>query len=607
MKEDSDFFFMCKYNTTAKSTFLPVPSPADTVRCYGNDIRKTIGGTREPIDRTFDCPTCLQQTLCISNGHCFHLNATALHVFEDGLLTQPPILLDSRCVPESLSDSFFDPGFLILVKCRPVGSRFQPSYQRILLNDEGTAFEAEEFVTLSYADNDYLGSQENFVIAPGHNDEIESDDFIVSILATSNGNEILVQTDSGYLDLKVRVSNCGSIERLHPGPAYNGDTLQIVVDCIHNGELTRQRLLLPASELRSGRGGVNVVKLYTPMGNDTVVFSPDNAYILYQGVTQIVLIKSNEPSATPGIISFTGPIAEAGFVNNTLLLLSIPGQDRTLLDIEQFFSSNFDDGMYTLLNSGAFCPLGDCSPYVLNDNQLFLFTKNSQTPFYLNLVVYNLSDPSVQPESLGKTLRADSMEICFHDVLNITAEVSTPPVTTPQTTTTNSSPPPVMTSGSTTPPPVVTSGSTTPPPVVTSTSRTGGISSPSPSLDSGVIVAIVIAVLLFSAAIIALTVFVIIAVVKKHPKSRKTSQQETDHSHQPRVSVIVEDLPRSSKTDYATSSACSSNIPSLACSTVSLPTTGVIVVNPKKETVVKHLDVPTPSKDGSIATAERVV
>ena len=589
------------------------------MRCFGNGIRKTIGGTRETIDRTFDCPTCLQQTLCISSGHCFHLNATALHVFENGLLTQPPILLDSRCIPESLSDSFFEPGVLILVKCRPVGSTFQPSYQRIWLNNAGTAFEAEEFVTLSYADNDYLGSKDNFVIAPGHNDEIESDDFIVSILATSNGNEILVQTDSGFLELKVPVSNCDSIERLHPGPAYNRGTLQIVVDCIHNGELTRQRLLLPASELRSGQGGDSVVMLYTPMGNDTVVFSPDNAYILYQGVTRIVLIKSSEPSATPGIISFTGPIAEAGFVDNAFLLVSIPGQDRTLLDIEQFFSSNFDDGMYTLPNSGAYCPLGDCSPFVLNDNQLFLFTENSQTPFYLNSVVYNLSDPSVQPESLGKTLRADSMEICFHDVLPLGTITSTPPVTTPQTTTTNSTPPPVMTSGSTTPPPVMTSGSTTPPPVMTSgstmppsTPRTvevGGISSPPPPLDSGVIagIVIVIAALLFSIVIIALTVCVIIVtVVKKHRKSRKTSQQETNHSHQPQVSVTMEDFNRSTKTDFATNSAGSSSNPSLVSSTVSLPTTGTILVNPKKETVAKHLDVPTPSKYRNIATAQRV-
>ena len=405
--------------------------------CYGNGVLKTVRGTRESIDRTFDCPTCLKQTLCIPGGFCFQLNSTALHVFQNGLLNQPPVQLDSMCVPESLTDSLFGPDYLIFVKCRPVGARFRPSYQRIWLNNDGTMFEAGEFFTLTYSDNDYAALQDNFVIAPGHNDEIETDDFIVSILDTTSGNDILVQTDSGYLDLKVRVSNCDSVKRLHPGPVYNGDTLQVVVDCIYNEELTRQRLLLPASELRSGLGGDNVVSLHSPIGNDTVVFSPDNTYILYRGITQIILIKNSEPSATPGIVSFTGPIAQADFINDRFLLVSIPGQDRKLLDVTEFFSSTFDDGSYTLTNNEAFCPIGDCSPYVLNDNHLFLFAENSQNSFYLNLLLYNLSNPTAQPVSLGKTLKADSMEICFHDEIPLdatVAEVTVRPITTPDTT-----------------------------------------------------------------------------------------------------------------------------------------------------------------------------
>lgn len=465
------------------SRLLPAASTL-TVTCYGREIMTVIGGVSQQTDRMFNCPSCLRSSLCISGGYCFKLSSTAVHVFKDGRLSGPSITIDTQCVPESIQELYSYSGN-ILVQCRSIGERRSPAYQ-LIVRDEAATYSAGRFFIVMFDENEYRG---DFVVGEGLNSVRENDNFIVSVLNTPDNNQILVQEEFERGHLKLTIPNCDAVERLHSGPAHNRKMLQVIVDCTFNGNRTRQRLLVSDLNLRRGSGVASRVSLPSPLTNDRVIFSPDNSYIVYQGLTTVWLVDNTEPSRTPGILSFMGPVAEVRFLTNNFLLISVPGQNRVLVDVSEFYASKFQRGSYSLHNSVAYCSGGMCSPYVLHNNLLLLFTVDQQRPSYLNLMVYNLSSPASLPRLFGRVLVTNKLDICFARATETTTGSVTPP--------TSVAPPISSTAGS------VTQPTSAAPPI---NSTTGSVTLPT-SVAPPVTMVIVIVVGLFLLAILTVGIF----------------------------------------------------------------------------------------------------
>ena len=350
---------------------------------------------------------------------CLIPSSRFVHFFQDGYASQPSVLLPQDCQPLRIIE--VDPGHEYTIQCVSTPPLYNPRRQYIFRPDEESYFNTDEGVI------EETGVQQ-FAQFPDNNLLLDSSLYVVAFLAKSD--TVLVLYDAHY---PVPIPECSIITKLTAGPVV-GNQLQLVVDCIATNEtFARKRVLIRTDNFRIPPSVEDLPG--THLLNDVVSFSPDGRYILSVSVSQLAITQMNELTRVPGILTYNGPIAQAVFMTNTLLLVSVPGEYREIIDIPQFFSSSFEEGHYVLPESVAVCPQGECPPAVYSNGTLFLFSADPQLISYQLLSAYDINNLSASPKRINRVLRTAMYDVCFP----VTADISvldppTPPPPPPPTT-----------------------------------------------------------------------------------------------------------------------------------------------------------------------------
>ncbi len=372
----------------------------DTLVCYGDHSKTLVGGVTESTDVVYDCPSCVQAQLCPQGTNlCFILTARNVYFFQDGYASQPSVLLPEDCQPLRIIE--VDPGYEYSVQCASTPLLYNPRRQHIFRPDEESYFNTDGGII------EETGVQ-TFAKFPDNNLLLDSSLYVVAFLAKSD--TVLVLYDAHY---PVPIPECSVITKLTAGPVI-GNQLQLVVDCIATNEAFARKRVLIADNFRSPPSVEDLPG--THLLNDVVSFSPDGRYILSVSVSQLTITQVSDPN-DPGILTYNGPIAQAVFMTNTLLLVSVPGEYREIIDIPKFFSTSFEEVSYVLPESEAVCPQGECPPAVYSNGTLFLFTADHS---YQLLSAYDVNNPSASPKRINRVLRTAMYDACYP----VTADIS---------------------------------------------------------------------------------------------------------------------------------------------------------------------------------------
>lgn len=477
--------------------------------CYGQHSKAVIGGTNQVTDIDLDCPTCTQAQLCPEGTDlCFRLSTGHLHVFQGSAL-QSLLQLPTGCLPLRITEH--DPGYEYIIQCVAESPLYTPmevhAYRDELADDFVIETELSKIVLET-------GNHE-LVFSPIPNNCLRVVGVEIFSITLLQDSRLLVQSYDNF-EYFVDVTDCSTVHSFISGPFFY-ENIQLVVDCNNtDGMHIRIHVLIPNTLQSEPTFEV----MPNPLPGDIVSFSPKGTYIVYRGTSTLSLIPAAQLTVTSGNLHFSeGPIAQIIFLTENELLVSIPGENRILVDIQQFFASGFESGHSDLLDSIALCSQGDCPPVVISNKTFYLFSADPENPSYQVLAAYNVSNPSASPDRISRLLRTAKYKTCFPVRATITG-INTSPEPP-------SSPP--------TPPP------TSPPSLSSNTSPIGGLEyseKPKLALDANTIAGIVVGLVILTVIVIVICVFVLICLClpdnlrflkKIKPKNDGGGIQETEN------------------------------------------------------------------------------
>ena len=418
----------------------------------GNKRRRTIT-SRYCLSCT-SCDPSRRQEVCISD-YCVHLGDRAVFIFSDNgtlrktlPLTCPPWYLHPSTVSENL----------IFIVCHPT-SAGQSRY-----------LEFEEDYTEQFsAPTTVSGS--SLIFTKGYNTHDEPSNFILYL----SDNRIFLEMlyDSAPPRQLSSPPGCDTLTMLHSRAARSNE-IQFWLDCTTESNVTKRFNMIADSTSP-------VTELYDTTGVPTD--SPNGNYVTIRHNNSLTIYNTSNLPQYPGMKTFAGCIQRIDFLSNDQLLVVVPGQNHTLVDIPVFVRSDGTRGVAELPGTVAYCPTGgSCLPHKLIDRDtLLVFTRNGNV---YNALFYTTADPI---QRLGAVQRIQERpQVAF---FNSQPAVNTTPTTSSSGTSERTEPITSPTSSPSTLPPTSSS-----PPTVSSEAQSNATTSPTNSTTKGEITVLIIVV-----------------------------------------------------------------------------------------------------------------
>ena len=459
------------------------------------------------------CDPSRKQEVCISD-YCVHLGDRAVFIFSDnGTLRKTLPLNPLTCPPRYLHPSTVSEN-LIFIVCHPT-SAGQSQY--LELDDYTEQFPAPTTVSGS-----------SLIFAKGYNAHDEPSNFILYL----SDNRIILEMlyDSAPPRPLSSPPECDTLTMLHPRAA-KGNEIQFWLDCTTESNVTKRFNMIADSTSP-------VTELYDTTGVPTD--SPNGNYVTIRHNNSLTIYNTSNLQQYPGMKTFAGRIQQIDFLSADQLLVVVPGQNHTLVDIPVFVRSDGTRGVAELPGTIAYCPTGgSCLPHKLIDRDtLLVFTRNGNV---YKALFYTTSDPI---QCLGAVRRIrDRPQVAF---FNSQPAVNTTPAPN-STSSSGTSPTPERTEPITSPtssPPTLPPTSSSPPtlrhsspPTVSSEVKSNATTPPTNTTTKGdfTILIIVVAVMIpaFLAAVGCIVFFYVCRQKMKSPTNepeyKKKEEMVTPH------------------------------------------------------------------------------
>ena len=346
------------------------------------------------------CDPSGKREVCISD-YCVHLADGAVFIFSDnGTLRKTLPLNPLTCSPRYLHPSTVNEN-LIFIVCQPT-SAGQSRYLEL----DGNTPQFPALMTVS-------GS--SLIFAKGYNTHDEPSNFILYL----SDNRIILEMlyDSAPPRPLSSPPECDTLTMLHPRAA-KGNEIQFWLDCTTESNVTKRFNMIADSTSP-------VTELYDTTGVPTD--SPNGNYVTIRHNNSLTIYNTSNLQQYPGMKTFTGRIQRIDFLGADQLLVVVPGQNYTLVNIPVFVRSDGTRGVAELPSTVAYCPTGgSCLPHkLINRDTLLMFTRNGNV---YDALFYTTSDPI---QCLGAVRRIhERPQVAFFNTLPAANPLPPPPTTT---------------------------------------------------------------------------------------------------------------------------------------------------------------------------------
>ena len=387
---------------------------AGAVTCCGNEFCRTItvGGQRQDANITgLPCSSCTGVDTLRLENKTFVLGSTALYAFTNGTTTDI-LPLENNCTPEKIVLSRAS-SQRIHVKCLASSPDYNPKYQSFH-QAEGKWISL--FTTLTTVDvgTFYANRSDNSVIVGA-----DREDYIVSL--QRNVPKLLIQQDSRKTDPAISVSLdelCDTILMLQGAPPFLGDygeQPQVIIDCTKSGE--QLQWILTVDTVFFELDLQNTKRLQNTKGH--LIESKNPNILAFIISSRLTVIDRQSVDTLPAIENFDNTINNAEFLTDELVLIESNGHQQQVLNVTQFISSESASGLFSLLNSSAYCPDGRCAAHVVLDHH-YLVGFQRPTNDYLEAQLYDLFNLHQPPRVVGRILTIDFPHVCTFRAVSYT-------------------------------------------------------------------------------------------------------------------------------------------------------------------------------------------
>ena len=413
------------------------------------------GNKQRQTTSSHHCLTCMscdpsgKREVCTSD-YCVHLADGAVFMFSDnGTLRKTLPLNPLTCPPWYLHPSTVSEN-LIFIVCHPTSA----GQSRYLEHDDYT----EQFPTPTTV------SGSSLIFAKGY----DVHDIPRNLFLYLSDNQIFFEmlSDSAAPTPLSSPPECDTLTMLHPRAA-RGNEIQFWLDCTTESNVTKRFNVI----MNRPEGSPTFTELYDTMGVPTD--SPNGNYVAIRHDNSLTIYNTSNLQQYPGTKTFAGRIQRIDFLSADQLLVVVPGQNHTLVNITVFVQSDGTRGVAELPSTVAYCSTGgSCLPHKLIDRYtLLVFTRNGNV---YDALFCTTSDPI---QCLGAVQRIhERPQVAFFNTLPAANPLPPPPTTILPTPTLLTPTPAVITSSS-----YGTSLSSDPPPTTPQTSSATATNQVEPS------------------------------------------------------------------------------------------------------------------------------
>ena len=331
-----------------------------------------------------------------------HLADGAVFIFSDNgtlrktlPLTCPPRYLHPSTVSENL----------IFIVCHPT-SAGQSQYLEL----------EEDYTEQFSAPTTVSGSSLIFTKGYNAHDELKNSIFYLS------NNRIISEMlyDSAAPTQLSSPPECDTLTMLHPRAA-RGNEIQFWLDCTTESNVTKRFNVI----VNRPEGSPTFTEIYDTTGVPTD--SPNGNYVAIMHNNSLTIYNTSNLQQYPGTKMFAGRIQRIDFLSADQLLVVVPGQNHTLVNIPVFVRSDGTRGVAELPSTVTYCPTGgSCLPHkLINRDTLLVFTRNGNV---YDALFYTIADPI---QFLGAVRRIrERPQVAFFNTLPAASPLPPPPTTT---------------------------------------------------------------------------------------------------------------------------------------------------------------------------------
>ena len=488
----------------------------ETNATYPGGQKKRDTVTSRYCLRCTSCDPSGKREVCLSD-YCVHLGDTAVFIFSDNGTLRKTIPL--TCSPRYLHLSTVSEN-PIFILCHPT-SEGQSQYLELYDYTEG--FPAPTTVPGG-----------SLIFASGHDADFYRSDFMLYL--RDNQINLEVHHDRSAPPRQLRSpSECDTLMKLHPRTA-RGNEIQFLLDCTTESNITKRFNVIE----NRPEGSSTFTEIHDTTG--VPIDSPNGIYIAIVHNDSLTIYNASDLQQYPGTKTFAGRIQRIDFLSSSQLLVVVPGQNHTLVDIPVFVRSD-SGGVAELPSTVAYCPSGGtCLPHkLLNRDILLVFTHNVSV---YDALFYTTADPiqrlgavqgiherpqvaffNSQPAvNTTPTLNSTSLSGTLPGPTPPRTDQFTPPSSSPSIPLPNSSPPtlPLTSSSQPTLPPASSPPTLPhPPPPTGSSEAMGNATNPTTSSGTkGETIFVIVIVVLVTVAFLAILGIVFIYLWKRKSNSQ---------------------------------------------------------------------------------------